>query len=137
MPDATLETERLQSVSTLFAEMGHLLTLRGALPQAQEVLHGLAELEPDLSICDVLRGGVEIARRDFVAAETCFRTALEKSPQDDLAKASLAEALLLQKRFREGEKLLAEVIERGSDESSIQLAKELGEAIRRGDFQNV
>jgi predicted Zn-dependent protease len=137
MPDATLETERLQSVSTLLAEMGHLLTLRGALPQARTVLEGLAELEPDLAICDVLAGGLEVAYRDFVAAESCFRKALGKEPTSDLAKASLAEALLLQKRFREGEKLLAEVIDRGTDQSAIQLANELGQAIRRGDFQNV
>lgn len=127
----------LQNISTLFAEMGHLLTIRGVLSEARVVLEGLEELEPDLAIVDILHGGLEVACSDFRAAEHCYRKALDKDSGSELAKVSLAESLLLQKRFREGERLLGEVIEGGSDESSLRLARELEQGLRRGDFQNL
>ncbi len=124
------------SHATLLAELGYLACTQAAFSDSEVLLDGLVELEPSSSAY-VLRGGLEVGRRQFQSAENFYRNAVEADPDSDVAKACLAESLLLQKRFREGERLLNQVIESGREETAVAMARALDVAVRDGSFHKV
>jgi Flp pilus assembly protein TadD len=119
----------------LLAEVAYYLIRKGELEPAQAVLQGLKELQPQHSSPLVLEGICHFAKLDFAAAERSYRAGLEREPDNDLARAFLAESLIPQRRYREAEDLLRKVISRKSDQAAVALAQGLDDGLRQGLFQ--
>lgn len=121
-------------LAELLAELGLYAMKHGQFARAQSLLDGLQELRPGDGGVDVLRGLLAFAREDFPAAEKAYREALGKNDGSDLAKAFLAESLIPQKRFREAEQLLGQVLTGEQDPSAVAFARSLHEGLRQGVF---
>ena len=118
----------------LLGETAYLLSLEGRTEDALTVLAGFEELHPEASLVDLLRGGIETSRRDFLSAERSYRAGIQKDPDNEILEAHLAEALLLQKRFREGERLLSQLKKRATQPAALSHIEQLEEGIRTGEF---
>ncbi|HVS02005.1 MAG TPA: tetratricopeptide repeat protein [Thermoanaerobaculia bacterium] len=122
-------------LAQLLAELCFYLIKQGDHERARVMLQGLKELRPQHPTPHILEGLFHFGRLDYPAAERSYRSGLEQEPANDLAKAFLAESLIPQRRYREAEKLLEEVIGRGADASAVALAQGLNEGLRQGLFQ--
>ena len=123
------------NVAGLLAEVAYYLIRKDELERAQVVLQGLKELQPQQGSPLVLEGLCHFAKLDFAAAEKSYRAGLEREPENDLARAFLAESLIPQRRYREAEDLLRKVISRKGDPAAVTLAQSLDEGLRQGLFQ--
>lgn len=121
-------------LAELFAELGLFAIKRGAFDRAQTLLAGLQELRPNDAGVDVLRGLLAFSRQEVQAAEKAYREALTKDADHLLAKAFLAESLIPQKRFREAEQILGQVMAGQGDASAVGFARSLHEGMRQGVF---
>ena len=124
-----------RQLAGLLAEVAFLLIRQGELDRAQTVLAGLKELQPEHSSPHVLEGLCHFARLDFPAAERSYRASLTREPGNDLAKTFLAESLIPQRRYREAEDLLKQVLSGKRDQAAVTLAQGLDEGLRQGLFQ--
>lgn len=128
-------TANASQIPELLAEVAYYLIRKGELERAQVVLQGLKELQPQQCSPLVLEGLCHFARLDFAAAERSYRAGLEHEPENDLARAFLAESLIPQRRYREAEDLLRKVMSRKADPEAVALAQGLDNGLRQGLFQ--
>jgi Flp pilus assembly protein TadD len=129
-----VENPQDRPLAELLAELGLYATKQGDFARAQVLLDGLQELRPAEPHVDILRGLLAFGREDFAASEKAYREALGKDGESDLGRAFLAEALIPQKRFREAEQLLGQVMSSERDPSAVAFARSLHEALRQGVF---
>ena len=90
-------------------EMAQVLYYQG---KHQEALDSLEKI-PSGELNDktvLLKADLYLALKDYPNAETIYKHALEKSPQDDLTKFKLAELLSWQKRYEESILLYKEIL---------------------------
>lgn len=119
----------------LMAELSYFLLKQGMFPETRVCLDGLAELRPDHPTTHLLNGMFYFALEQYPEAEKHYRRMLEQSPDDLLARAYLAEALIAQQRWREAESLLESIPDEPSSEPAVRFASYLKEALKEGIFQ--
>ncbi|GAB4139892.1 MAG: thioredoxin [Planctomycetaceae bacterium] len=104
---------RVQSIPHVAAlSEGQLIDqFQGLLPEEQ-LREWISRLVPSRTD-ELLREGESLEATDPQAAESCYREAVELSPDDDRPKVALARVTLAQDRDEEAAKIIAELEQRG------------------------
>lgn len=119
----------------LLAELTLFATHAGATERGREFWSGLAALNPDHAATRLLDGMLHTLAGSFEKAEASYRKILEGDSDHVGARTFLAESLIGQKRWREAEEILADVVESGREDPAVTYAGELKGALEKGLFQ--
>lgn len=119
----------------LLAELTLFATHAGATERGREFWSGLAALNPDHAATRLLDGMLHTLTGNFEEAEASYRRILEDDSEHIGARTFLAESLVGQKRWREAEEILAEVVGSGTEDPAVTYAAELKGALDKGLFQ--
>lgn len=119
----------------LLAEFTLFATHAGATERGREFWSGLAALNPDHAATRLLDGMLHTLTGNFEEAEASYRRILEDDSEHIGARTFLAESLVGQKRWREAEEILAEVVGSGTEDPAVTYAAELKGALDKGLFQ--
>lgn len=122
----------------LLGELSLYLLRAGSPDAAERALEALEALERGSARAPqtaFLRGYIAFAKGRFSEAEACYRRHLDRVDGDDLARAFLAESLLVQRRWREAESLLETVRRANRDARAVALAASLDQGHREGVYR--
>lgn len=120
----------------LLAELTLFATHAGAIERGRELWKGLSALHPTHAATRLLDGMLHTLAGSFEKAEASYRQILGDDPEHVGARTFLAESLIGQKRWREAEAVLGEVVAEGNeDDPAVTYAAELKGALDKGLFQ--
>jgi len=118
----------------LLLELGYWCVQQGQTADAETLLRGARALRPGNPTASMLLGMAHFAAGRSADAERVYREVLEKQ-DDDLTRAFLGEAMLVQKRWGEARTLLEQVVSANRHPAAVRFAGELLEGLKSGIFQ--
>ena len=104
------EVKRNDEEVRVVLEAGFVLRDAGRLDEAETIFLGMRELLPESELPDVALGSISLQRGEFSKAQAACEQGLRLQPGSLYARVHRAEALLFQRRRREAEAELREVI---------------------------
>lgn len=123
-----------ETLPRLLLEMGYWGLKRGSLSDAQRLLKGAQALRPQDPTAGLFEGMAHFAAGEYALAEKTYRRVLGAC-DDDLTRTFLAEALIAQRRWRDAQALLAEVLKGSRDKPAVAFARELLNGLAHGVLQ--
>jgi cellulose synthase operon protein C len=122
-PEGLAELEQVfasESGATIAGPTLVLTELRaGRIKKAAEVASALIKLDADNPLYQTLLGEVQVAQRDYAAAETAFRAALARNPEFAAATRDLAKLYLATGRADDAKKVYGDLLSKKPDGSAL------------------
>ena len=124
-----------EQIPRLLLELGYFSLRMGSMPEACALLEAAQTLRPSDPTPALFLGMLHFAQGQYAGAERLYRQVLQQHEEHDLARAYLAESLIVQKRWSEAESMLNTVTNNTRDPQAVAFAGGLLNGLRAGIFQ--